>query len=130
MLSFAGAMGLKRPHLRRRAAMMLGSLLAFGLFSAAAVGFLGLGLYLSLAAYVPPVYAALGVGLIGGLLAAVSFSVLTLATRRAERAAKRAVEASALATLAPPLLALAVRHSGTLAAVTVAGAVFMALRRR
>ena len=130
MRSLAGAMGLKRPHLRRRAALMLGSLLAVGLFSASAVGFLGLGLYLGLAVHWPPVYAALGVGLIGALLAAVSFSLLALATRRAERAVKRAVEASALATVAPPLLALAARHSGVLAAVAVAGAVFMVLRRR
>ena len=130
MRALAGLMGLKLPPLRRRVALLLGSLVAVGLFSTVAVGFLCLGLYLSLATRLPPVYAALLVALIGLLLAALSVSVLVLAARRTQRAVTRTVEASALAALAPSLVALAARHTRVLAAVAVGALAFMAMRRR
>jgi len=130
MRALAGLMGLKLPPLRRRVALLLGSLVAVGLFSTVAVGFLCLGLYLSLATRLPPVYAALLVALIGLLLAALSVSVLVLTARRTQRAVTRTVEASALVALAPSLVALAARHTRVLAAVAVGALAFMAMRRR
>lgn len=130
MPAVAGLMGRKRPHLRRRAAFLLGNLLAAGLFFTVTIGFLGVGLYLALAVYVSPVSAALLVALTGAALAALSVGIVVIAARRTQKALRRTVETGALAVLAPPVLAFAVRHSGILASAALAGLAFVAIRRR
>ncbi len=126
----AGVIGFSASNLRRRAAVLIGGAVLGGVLLSVALAFLCVGLYLTLQAYVSPRAAAFLIALLGLLLAVMVFGCVAIALRRTQRMIDRAVRASVIASLAPPVLSLAVRHVGVVSVVLAAGIAFFVARRR
>ncbi|MFY8105402.1 MAG: phage holin family protein [Elstera sp.] len=126
----AGIIGFSASDLRRRAAILTGGLILGGVFLVVALAFLCVGLYLILSAHLGPRTAAFLIAGVGFLLALLVFACVAMALRRTQRMIDRAVRASVIASLAPPVLSLATRHVGLVSAVIAAGIAFFVIRRR
>ncbi len=128
-MSIARLVGFDVALLRRRGALLLagGTVAAAALL--VALGFAARAAEMALSRHYDPETAALVVA--GSAFALVVATVVAMAVmvRRTRREVGRAVRTSAMVTLGPPAVSLAVRHAGLAAVAVVAGLGFWLARR-
>jgi hypothetical protein len=122
--------GLDGGDLCRRTGLIVAGVTMVVVLVTVTLVFLALALHAALIDRFGPSGAALVVAAGAAAVAALVAGLTAAAANRARRAVRTAVRASAVATLAPPALSLALRHVRLTTLVAVAAAAFLVARRR
>lgn len=128
-MSGSGLLGLDVGLIRRRGTIVAAAATIAAMGGLVAFGFAAWAAQIALAHRFEPEIAALIVAGIAALLALAAAVAAALVVARTRREVGRAVAASAVATLAPPAVSLALRHTRLAAVVTAVGVGFWLARR-